>query len=323
MKILVVGAGISGCVCAYQLSKAGHDVVVIEKGRGVGGRMATRRVGGARIDHGAQFLTARSTRMLALLEGWKTNCDVMPWYDRIPNRPDLPTRIRYRGSEGMTSPVKRLAQSFSSELGFFVDRIVRREDGWLVVEAGNEERRLVADHLVLTLPSVQMLDLFDRSSLALDHETMERLRSIRHTRCLALLGLMEDKSSLSHPGATTHPVDQVDWLSDNQSKGISEQPAFTLHASDAYSREFWEAPDEERAPFLLEVAEEKLGTRITQWSMHRWGFAKPVVTFGETHWHSMEMSLTMAGDGFGGERIENAALSGWDAADAVLERKST
>ena len=45
MKILVVGAGISGCVCAYQLSKAGHDVVVIEKGRGVGGRMATRRVG--------------------------------------------------------------------------------------------------------------------------------------------------------------------------------------------------------------------------------------------------------------------------------------
>ena len=56
--------------------------------------------------------------------------------------------------------------------------------------------------------------------------------------------------------------------------------------------------------------------------MHRWGFAA-VVTFGETHWHSMEMSLTMAGDGFGGERIENAALSGWDAADAVLERKST
>ena len=52
MKILVVGAGISGCVCPYQLSKAGHDVVVIEKGRGVGGRMAARRVGGARIDHG-------------------------------------------------------------------------------------------------------------------------------------------------------------------------------------------------------------------------------------------------------------------------------
>ena len=50
MKIVVVGAGISGCVCAYELSKAGHEVVVIEKGRGVGGRMATRRMQGARID---------------------------------------------------------------------------------------------------------------------------------------------------------------------------------------------------------------------------------------------------------------------------------
>ena len=47
MKIVVVGAGISGCVCAYELSKAGHEVVVIEKGRGVGGRMATRRMLGS------------------------------------------------------------------------------------------------------------------------------------------------------------------------------------------------------------------------------------------------------------------------------------
>ncbi len=86
MKILVVGAGISGCVCAYQLSKAGHDVVVIEKGRGVGGRMATRRVGGARIDHGAQFLTARSTRMLLYSRGGKpiaTSCHGMTGFPTV------------------------------------------------------------------------------------------------------------------------------------------------------------------------------------------------------------------------------------------------
>ena len=41
MKIVVVGAGISGCVCAYRLAEAGHDVILVEKGRGVGGRMAT------------------------------------------------------------------------------------------------------------------------------------------------------------------------------------------------------------------------------------------------------------------------------------------
>ena len=63
MKIVVIGAGISGCVCAYLLSKAGHKVTLIEKGRGVGGRMSTRRMNGARIDHGAQFFTVRDSRM--------------------------------------------------------------------------------------------------------------------------------------------------------------------------------------------------------------------------------------------------------------------
>jgi predicted NAD/FAD-dependent oxidoreductase len=57
MKIVVVGAGISGCVSAFRLAEAGHDVTLLEKGRGLGGRMSTRRMGGARIDHGAQFFT--------------------------------------------------------------------------------------------------------------------------------------------------------------------------------------------------------------------------------------------------------------------------
>ena len=43
---------------------------LVEKGRGVGGRMATRRMEGARIDHGAQFFTVRDSRMEELLSLW-------------------------------------------------------------------------------------------------------------------------------------------------------------------------------------------------------------------------------------------------------------
>ena len=43
---------------------ARDDLRVVDKGRGVGGRMASRRVdtpaGQARFDHGAQFFTTRS-----------------------------------------------------------------------------------------------------------------------------------------------------------------------------------------------------------------------------------------------------------------------
>ncbi|MFW5743027.1 MAG: NAD(P)-binding protein [Spirochaetota bacterium] len=43
----MVGAGIAGLTAARRLVDASRDVTVLDKGRGVGGRMATRRFGGA------------------------------------------------------------------------------------------------------------------------------------------------------------------------------------------------------------------------------------------------------------------------------------
>ena len=110
MNIAIIGAGISGCSCAHQLTQAGHQVTVVEKGRGVGGRMATRRMDGARIDHGAQFFTARDIRLQALNKQWCKEKRAIEWYDQVPGRTDIPTDMRYRGKTGMTGPAKSLTQ---------------------------------------------------------------------------------------------------------------------------------------------------------------------------------------------------------------------
>ncbi len=59
MQIAVIGAGISGLVCARKLAGAGHRVVVIEKSRSLGGRCATRKFGEHLVDTGAQYFTMR------------------------------------------------------------------------------------------------------------------------------------------------------------------------------------------------------------------------------------------------------------------------
>ena len=98
--VVVLGGGISGCSsCAHRLSQSGYAVSLVEKGRGVGGRMATRRMEEARIDHGAQFFTARDHRLIEVVAGWRKNEVVIPWYDSIAERPDIPSGIRYRGSK--------------------------------------------------------------------------------------------------------------------------------------------------------------------------------------------------------------------------------
>ncbi len=52
-KIAVVGAGLAGVTAALALQEAGYAVVVFDKSRGFGGRLATRRGEGFAIDHGA------------------------------------------------------------------------------------------------------------------------------------------------------------------------------------------------------------------------------------------------------------------------------
>ena len=62
-RIAVIGAGISGLTCAYELQEAGHEVVVFESESQPGGRMATRVKDGIAFDIGADHLCDLYTEM--------------------------------------------------------------------------------------------------------------------------------------------------------------------------------------------------------------------------------------------------------------------
>lgn len=53
MKIIIVGAGIAGLRAGLELAPA-HEVTILEKSSGVGGRIASRRMGSVVVNHGAQ-----------------------------------------------------------------------------------------------------------------------------------------------------------------------------------------------------------------------------------------------------------------------------
>ncbi|OYX00993.1 MAG: deoxyribodipyrimidine photolyase, partial [Caulobacter vibrioides] len=83
MKIAIIGAGMAGLSCAQALSAAGHAVQVLDKGRGPGGRMSTRRIktpqGQVSFDHGAQFFTVRDPEFAARAAAWQAAGVAAPW----------------------------------------------------------------------------------------------------------------------------------------------------------------------------------------------------------------------------------------------------
>jgi len=63
---IVVGAGLSGLVCARRLTGAGADALVIEARPRVGGRLWNGKVGDAIVDLGGHWLSVGQPRLLAL-----------------------------------------------------------------------------------------------------------------------------------------------------------------------------------------------------------------------------------------------------------------
>lgn len=77
MRIAIIGAGVSGLACAYELQKHGIEVIVFEKETWVGGRVKTRSTPYQPWDTGAQFLcnayteTSRLCSELGIGADWR------------------------------------------------------------------------------------------------------------------------------------------------------------------------------------------------------------------------------------------------------------
>jgi monoamine oxidase len=69
VKVAVVGAGLAGLAAADELSRAGHEVTVLEARDRVGGRVWSRRMdNGAVVEMGAEFILPGNTLIRELVE---------------------------------------------------------------------------------------------------------------------------------------------------------------------------------------------------------------------------------------------------------------
>lgn len=82
-RVAVVGAGISGAVCAHVLRQHGISAELIERGRAPGGRMASPTLHDRRVDLGAAYFTAKEPEFVAAVERWSAEKLVRDWTDTL------------------------------------------------------------------------------------------------------------------------------------------------------------------------------------------------------------------------------------------------
>ena len=310
MRVVVVGAGIAGLIAAQSLSNSGHDVVVVDKGRSPGGRIATRRIDDATLDHGAQFFTVRDSLFESHVSEWIASGVVTEWcrgFDTTTQNNDgFP---RYRGVRGMTDIAKHLAQGLDVRCNTLAFSIARGATSkWqLKIDDGSV---LDADAIIVTCPLPQAYALLVTASI----ELPESMLRTEYDRTICLLAVLDTSSAVTKPGGLQNPDETFSFIADNAIKGISSAVALTMHANPQFSLEHWDTSTDDVQRLLLERAGPWIGdaTVITS-QIKKWRLATPLTIWPERYWAN-DM-IVLAGDAFGGPKIEGAALSGLSAAN--------
>jgi predicted NAD/FAD-dependent oxidoreductase len=307
---VIVGAGMAGLTAGRVLQTRGWNVVLLDKGRRAGGRMATRRIGASRFDHGAQFFTVRDPQFQDAVQQWISAGWVIPWFAEGGH-------VRYRAVGGMNDLPARLADDLDVRTGTTVQSAKPVGRSWHVLTDDGVD--ITAGALLLTAPAPQTLSLLGECAQELPDEIAGSLEKVDYDPCFALLALVHGNARIPFPGYVRLDDGPLEWIADNTQKGVSTgETALTIHARADFSRRYLDSPKEEVAALLLDAANPWLNSPVTEWHLHRWRYSRPVG--GDRPvclFTQVPACLAIAGDAFGGSRVEGAFLSGLAAAERL------
>jgi len=305
--LLVLGSGIAGLAAARLAEDDGKRVLLIDKGRRLGGRVSTRRQDGFVFNHGAQFVTAKGTEFASLLAKAKAAGNIKDWQisdDKIvqigtPSMRDLPQFMATGLMIRQQTEITQIAHH-GGHIGFF------EKDG--LVATGRQA--------IITAPAAQTAKLL----ADIYPELAATAGLARYDPCWTImLGLEGDHGLGTVPlrdEAAGIALGVPEFTRSNQQSSL-DAPALTIQATGAWSQQHLQDDPQMVIKILCQIWQnlggKPLGKIITS-AAHRWLYAKVTTAApSAAPRRSHDGKLAIAGDWLGGPRVEQAFDSGRQA----------
>lgn len=291
MTVIVVGAGIAGLACARELVDAGVPARVIERGRVVGGRLASKRFDGRYADIGAAYLTADDPAFQGRLDSWRVAGLAHPWTDTFAvddgaERSTTTGPVRWSAPGGL----RGLAEDLAGELDVTLEQEVRALPE--------------ADAVVLAMPAPQA----------------ERITPVgvlqEWSPVLAAVLTFRARTWPGFHGMFVNGHDVLATVCDDGDRRGDRAPVLVAHSTGDFARPHLAEPLAAAAE--LESAVRKLLDLPAAESVrvHRWTFAQPSPGGGELF--HRQGDVYVCGDAFGKPRVQTAWLSGRAVARDIM-----
>ncbi|UOD49966.1 NAD(P)/FAD-dependent oxidoreductase [Orrella daihaiensis] len=313
-RIAVVGAGLAGLTCARVLQDSGLEVIVIEKSRGVGGRLSTRRTDSAQYDHGAQYFTARDERFAAFVDARLADKSVAVWTPRLDARLAGSSKEPwFVGAPGMSALGRAQAQGLDVQTAMRVQSLANENGRWcLGMEDGSALDGFTA--VVVAVPNAQAVPLLESQT----PDWADQLARTPLEPCWTLMVSTDD--GLTDLDAGLPGTGAIGWWARNSSKPGRPTEAgrhdWVIQATAQWSQAHLDASKEMVESELLLAFARELGvstiTPILPPMTHRWLYSRRAAGFAAftEPWFKPEIGLGVCGDGLVHSRVEHAYLSG-------------
>jgi renalase len=334
-EIAIIGAGMAGIACANELQRAGKSVAILEKSRGVGGRMATRRLFETIADHGTCYLSPKDPRFQAVFDRLISAGIVKSWTNTVHSldlegklSPDPDLSPRYIAPAGMSSIAKFLSSGLDIRLSQKVIRLESTVDGWQIAIEGEPPTAIFAKTVISTIPAPQAVDILTSIEHTLPPDVVEQLRSIEFYPSIAVMAgytpfqLADWYAHYPAVCAVSCPEDpKLGWLGVDSSKRPPDAPPVFVLQSTAKFAEHHATPD--YAQLATTALLNHAGERFCPWIAHpqwrqtqvwRYAFAKNPLTVPYLQ-IEQPAPLILTGDWCGGRKVESAMLAGLAVAE--------
>jgi renalase len=349
--VIVVGAGLAGLICAQKLQRAGYRVAVLEKSRGLGGRLATRRVDGVAMDHGARFLQPQTPALQALVQHLHDRGCLQPWHPQAwqlsrtgtlsPTSSQIPYWVAPAGisavgkalAEGLTIYRQHRAIALSPQPDHCWQITAQTTDTG--TDAGPDAgaaSTFQGRSLVLAIPAPQGLDLLKTLDPGSETTVAPALSTVRYAHCITVMAVYEagrvGASSTLSPQKPwmvwgTQDTDFA-WVGLDSSKRNAPTPRVVLQSSAAFAAAWLDLPSLQPAgEALLHRAQTDLAAWLghpQRWQVHRWRYATVQQSVQAPCLQTQTpLPLVACGDWCGDQLADSAIASGQAAANAIAQ----
>jgi hypothetical protein len=306
--VIVVGAGMSGIAAARALRAADLPVLVLDRGRRIGGRMAVRTTDERPVDTGASYFTVSDPGFTAVVQDWERRGLARPWTDtfHVYDDGELTPKsgpVRWAAPRGLRALVEDLAEGLE-----IAEQQVTR------VEPGPTVDDVPASAVVLAMPDPQAKRLLDP---AFGAET--RALSDPYAPVLVLTAVWDRRGWAEDvDGVFVSGDPAITWIADDGRRRGDDAPVLVAHSTGELAAAHLAEPNAAEAPMLAAV-QQVLGITAppTSARVHRWTFAKPASTRTQPFFLGAA-GLGLCCDAWSDKpRVESAFLSGTRLGEAL------